>query len=252
MQNVAIQRQFVDLPDGSRLFHGDAIDMLESLEPCSVDMIATDPPYSSGGTTSATRSQDPSQKYQSGDAKTRHRSFDGDMRDQRSFVFWSTIWMRKAYAAVKVGGVAAVFTDWRQLPATTDAFQAAGFVWRGTAVWQKVGPRPQKGKFANACEYVVWGSKGAMDSSTKATYPGAWTMPSPRTRFHIAQKPIELMEGLLQIAPRGGIVVDPFMGSGTTGIAAVRQGLRFIGSESDEEFFAKATERIALELEGRP
>lgn len=236
--------RIVDLHNRGSVYNADAMDMIDSLDSESIQMLITDPPYSSGGTTAASRTVDPVKKYQSSDAKVQHRTFEGDMRDQRSFTFWSSVWMRKAYRVLEAGGIAAVFTDWRQLPATTDAFQAAGFVWRGTAVWQKVAPRPQAGRFTNACEYLIWGSKGPLQSKGRPVIPGAWTIPSPRERFHVAQKPLELMREILKIASVGSTVLDPFMGSGTTGVAAMESGLRFIGSEIDPVFFDKATARI--------
>ena len=62
---------------------------------------------------------------------------------------------------VTAGGAGAVFTDWRQLPATSEALQVAGWIWRGVAVWDKTeGVRPQKGRFRNQCEYIAWGTNG--------------------------------------------------------------------------------------------
>lgn len=58
-----------------------------------------------------------------------------------------------------------MFIDWRQLPAATDALQWAGWIWRGTAVWDKGNSRPQKGRFRQQAEYIVWGSNGDMPIS---------------------------------------------------------------------------------------
>ena len=58
-----------------------------------------------------------------------------------------------------------MFIDWRQLPAATDALQWAGWIWQGTAVWDKGNSRPQKGRFRQQAEYIVWGSNGDMPIS---------------------------------------------------------------------------------------
>lgn len=57
-------------------------------------------------------------------------------------------------------------------------------------------------------------------------------------------KPTPLLEELVEAAPPGGLVMDPFMGSGTTGVAAVRKGRRFVGIELDPHYFEIAKERI--------
>lgn len=62
-------------------------------------------------------------------------------------------------------------------------------------------------------------------------------------RVHPTQKPIELMSWCLQFA-KGSVIIDPYMGSGTTGVAAVKAGKRFIGMELDEDYFAAACKRI--------
>jgi DNA modification methylase len=66
--------------------------------------------------------------------------------------------------------------------------------------------------------------------------------------FHPTQKPPTLMQWCLQWLPEGCTVIDPFMGSGTTGIACVRSGRRFVGIEKDPAHYATAVERITNEL----
>lgn len=71
--------------------------------------------------------------------------------------------------------------------------------------------------------------------------------------FHCTLKPIALMEYLItMITPKGGIVLDPFMGSGSTGVAAKRLGYNFIGIEKEEEYFKISEARIAATQEGMP
>ena len=63
--------------------------------------------------------------------------FDGDAKDQRSWTRWAAEWLYEARKASKPGAPVCMFIDWRQLPAATDALQWAGWIWRGTAVWDK-------------------------------------------------------------------------------------------------------------------
>lgn len=69
--------------------------------------------------------------------------------------------------------------------------------------------------------------------------------PATVDRAHITEKPVDLLEVAVQVAPPGGLVLDPFAGSGTTGMAAVQQGRRFVGFEMVPAIAASARERIA-------
>jgi site-specific DNA-methyltransferase (adenine-specific) len=170
-----------------------------------------------------------------------------------------------------------MFTDWRQLPTTTDALQCGGWVWRGLGVWDKTeSARPNMGGLANQCEYIAWGTAGPRwdvetvnpvcpdgvihareldedpELAALAELPGLFRRATVRNRSHIAEKPIEVMRWLCQLAPSGGVVVDPFMGSGTTLRAAVDMGRRAIGIEMDEpycELAAKRLDQHALEFD---
>lgn len=145
------------------LLKGDALSLLPTLEAGSFDALITHPPYASGGVNAAARQKPPSAKYPQGGRPVLHADFLGDERDQRSHLQWMTMWLSECARVLKDGAPVCVFTDWRQLPLTTDALQCAGFTWRGVTVWDKAeGVRPQRGRFRNQAEYIVWGSKGAM------------------------------------------------------------------------------------------
>ncbi|WP_405799299.1 DNA-methyltransferase [Streptomyces sp. NBC_01506] len=220
------------------LHHGDALTILPNLTG-PVDAVICDPPYNSGGRTMTERTtRTARQKYLSDDGRNHGHDLGdvtGDNRDQRSYTAWLALILAESYRLVRPGGAALVFTDWRQLPATTDALQAAGFTWRGIAVWHKPIARPQPGKPKQDCEFIVWGSVGAMIPGNEPVYlPGHFTGSQPRgdARLHITQKPLDVMRQLVRIVPPGGTVLDPFAGSGTTGAAALAEGRAFIGIEA--------------------
>lgn len=233
----------------SRLYVGDALTTLRELPSGSVDAVIADPPYCSGGTTAVDRTnQTARRKYVSTDATHTLADFDGDQRDQRSYTYWSTLWLTECLRLTKPRGVCMVFTDWRQLPATTDALQAAGWVWRGLVVWHKPGARPHRGRFTNAAEYLVWGSNGHLGAQPLGScLPGIYSIPAPhgKDRVHITQKPLLLLRQLVGITASGATILDPFMGSGTTGVAAVLEGRHFIGIEKSLGIAEEAGGRIA-------
>lgn len=61
---------------------------------------------------------------------------------------------------------------------------------------------------------------------------------------HMTQKPVTLLERLLEVSPEGCLCLDPFMGSGSTGVAALQSGRRFVGIEATPEYFDIACRRI--------
>lgn len=229
------------------LYLGESLEVLQSLEPGSVDAVITDPPYSSGGFTRGDRVQDVKTKCLQSDSgnQSRLQGFTGDTRDQRGFHFWSALWSAAAMRATKPGGPACFFTDWRQLPVSTDYMQAGGWIWRGVVPWAKPAYRPQMGRFGAQCEYVVWGSNGPMPTDRGVgCLPGFFDAMAPQQREHVTQKPVPMMAEIVAIAPPGALVLDCFMGSGSTGVAAIQTGRRFIGIEGAREHFDNACRRI--------
>ncbi|WP_018658501.1 DNA-methyltransferase [Actinomadura flavalba] len=231
------------------IHHGDALAVLPTLPDGSVDLILTDPPYNSGGRTATARRGDSARgKYVSGDAAHDLADFAGDNRDQRSFGYWLTLVLSESLRAATPGASALVFTDWRQLPATSDALQAAGWTWRGIIPWRKRISRPCRNGFKSECEYVLWASNGPPLRHVEPIYlPGLveGSQPRGRERRHITQKPTDVLRQLVQVCPVGGMVLDPFAGAASTGVAALAEGRRFVGIEVTEHYATIGAERLA-------
>lgn len=232
---------------GWALHYGDCLAWLRTLPSDSADALITDPPYSSGGAFRGDRMADTDNKYTGTQWQGRLPSFDGDTRDQRSFAYWETLVLGECLRIVRPGGVCAVFTDWRQLPSTTDAVQAGGWMWRGIAVWDKSeGTRPQLGRFRAQAEYVVWGSRGPLALDREApVLPGVLrAVVRKDDKYHQTGKPTDVMRWLARYCVRGGVILDPFAGSGTTGVAALLEGYSFLGCEKSPEYFDIAKRRL--------
>ena len=198
------------------IIHGDSLTVLESFPPGTFDAVITDPPYASGGRTQAEKSKATAKKYSS------------------------------------MGGNAppvCMFIDWRQLPCASDALQWAGWIWRGIAVWDKGNSRPQKGRFRQQAEYIVWGSNGDMPVSRPVPcLPGVFKYGNPQNRIHLTEKPLQLMQDLVKITEPGGHILDPFAGSGTTVLAAVKEGYDATGIEVTDVYADLARKRLESEL----
>lgn len=230
------------------LYHGDAMDIMPQLPTGIADAAITDPPYCSGGQTVSGRSLDPSKKYCQGGRTLGRPSFDGDVRDQRGFAFWVTMWLRELRSIVKPAGYCLTFTDWRQLPIMADALQAAGFTYRGIIAWNKgrSARAPHKGYFRHQCEYITWGTNGKCEKAKHAgPYDGCITQPVlQKDKHHMTGKPTPLMRQLIEAVEPNGLIIDPFAGSSTTGVAALQTGRRAILIEQSEEYCEISAKRL--------
>ncbi len=228
------------------LIHGEALDVLQGLPDGLADGLIADPPYSSGGMMRSDRAAPPADKYSPTIA---YPAFSGDNRDARSWAFWCVLWLTECLRIVKPGGYLLMFSDWRQLPMATDVFQSAsGAVWRGIISWDK-GPTaraPHTGYARHQCEYIIWGSVGQLEAADgRGPFPGSYTIPvDPREKEHLAGKPVELMRKLARMIPEGGLILDPFAGSGTAGVGALLEGRRYLGVEREAHYVEISRPRL--------
>lgn len=233
--------------DGITIYHGDCREILPTLE--RVDAVVTDPPYSSGGAMRSDRNQKVSAKYQISSSQGSYGEFSGDNKDQRAYTSWVADWLTTCRHNVSAGSQCFVFTDWRQLPATSDGIQWAGWVWRGLITWHKPSGRRLQNRFASDAEYVLWGSVGALDfdlnGSAGPSSVYSENAPHSSAREHIAEKPSGLLKHLISITGEKSTILDPFMGSGTTLVAAKELGRKAIGIELEERYCEIAAKRLA-------
>lgn len=240
--------------DGITIYCGDCRDILPELEPGSVDLLLTDPPYSSGGMYRSDRIVSTDKKYQiSHETNRSYATFSGDNRDQRTFEKWCAWWMGDAQRIVREGGIVGCFIDWRNLASVIDSIQIGGWVYRGLTPWHKGDDqRPYKGWFRRNVEYIVWGSNGPLDAG-----PGAdgdchdgivYCRINGIEKYHQTGKPVELFTQLIGLRADWQTVVDPFMGSGTTLRAAKDLGRKAIGIEIEERYCEIAVKRLAQQV----
>jgi len=238
--------------DGVTLYQGDALAILRDLPGACADAVIADPPYSSGGLFRGDRTtRDTATKYVHTGAALAGPAFTGDNRDQRSYLAWCSLWLAECLRVAKPGALLVVFTDWRQLPITTDAVQAGGWIWRGIIPWTKPTHRcrPVKGGFWQQAEYGVWASAGPLrkEPDYAPCLVGHVNAASPAAadRIHITEKPREVFDLCAQAAPPGGTILDPFVGGGGMLVAARRAGRSAIGIELSPDYCAAAVEHLA-------
>ena len=222
-----------------------ALPFLSSLNAASVDLVLTDPPYlisrKSGFSHVVKGEKRLGVSMDFGDWDT-EAAF--DMNDLAEAV-------GEMARVLRPGGTAIVFFDLWKMQSLMEILTKAGFHKLRMIEWVKTNPVPLNSQVAylsNAREMAICAEKkgggGIFDSSYD---DGMYFQPicSDCGRFHKTQKPVSLMRQLIAKHSRpGDLVVDPFSGSGTTGVAALIEGRRFAGCEPDPKFFPPARDRI--------
>lgn len=227
--------------------------MVPLLDEQSVDLVFADPPYSSGGVMRSDRNLAPSAKYRLTSAIKTNPDFSGDNRDQRSFALWCSDWMAQALRVARGGAGLMCFIDWRNLPSVIDAVQVGGWVYRSLIPWDKTeAARPQKGWFSAQCEYIVAATRGAITQGPDA--PGIcqhgfirWNT-AGKKKQHITEKPLQLYREVLRTRDDWQMILDPFLGSGTSLQAVKNLDRRGIGIEVEEKYCEIAAERLRQEV----
>ena len=154
------------------------------------------------------------------------------------------------YRVLKPGGTCIVFFDLWKITPLKDQLENAKFKQIRFIEWLKTNPQPINSKvnyLTNCREIALLGikkSKPTFNSSyDKAVYE--YPIQGGKDRFHPTQKNTKMFEELIEKhSNEGDVVLDPFLGSGTTAVAASATGREFIGCELDEEYYKKAVERI--------
>lgn len=212
------------------LYHGDAKNILPHLDP--VGCLVTDPPYMlmSGGKTG----------YMA-------NSFDGYQNTGELVpcaITWPEI-MQLVRGALKNQAHAYVMSDDRNLEFAIPAAAAVGLKRHRVLVWKKNNGTPSRWYHKN-CEFTLFLRSGpAFTINTPGTMQGQ-DYPRGSETEHPTEKPVGLMRSYIENSSKeGDVVLDPFMGSGTTAIAALRSGRRFVGCEISEKFFDLACRRVS-------
>ena len=207
------------------IYHGDCRDVLPTLEPGSIDLVLTDPPYNAiNRTTGGLRLID------KGGA-------DAHPVDVAAV---ATQLIRVTAGSIYVWCSDEQYTDW------TMAFKDAGLTTRICA-WWKSDPSPMNGEhlWLSALELCVFARKSGAPFNLHCEHP-VWKGPVARDIDHPTPKPEWLMRRLILASSQpGGVVLDAYMGSGTTLRAAKDLGRRAIGIELEERYCEVIAKRLA-------
>lgn len=228
-----------------RILQGDCIELMRELPECSIDAIATDPPYCSGSVSESSRSAAKGQGLRSENI-SRFGWFKGDNMGTAGLAFLMRAVAFEAVRLLKPSGSMLVFCDWRMLPNLCPAIESAGLRFQNLIVWDK-GSMGLGAGFRAQHELVLHFTNGQPKYHDRST---ANVIRAKRVtsgdREHQTQKPVDLMAQLIRVTcPKGGVVLDPFCGSGSTGVAAAAEGRQFVGIDRDAGYCEIAKARIA-------
>ena len=165
-------------------------------------------------------------------------------------------WIKIVEPLLLKGGNILIFNDWKNMSYITKALEDNGFEIKDLIRWEKTNPMPRNidRRFVTDYEVAVWavkkGSKWTFNRINE-TYErpeikcGITPRGEKKFGIHPTQKPIAVMEWLIQrLTNESDIVLDPFMGSGSTGVACINTNRKFIGMELDQKYFDIASKRI--------
>jgi len=200
------------------LYHGDCLEIFPNLD--KVDAVVTDPPYGIGYKASV-----PSNANTVGNVNLGAIAGDDKLFDPSPWIRWPCILWGANHFAQRV-------PHGRWL------------------AWNKLGGKQPWDQFSDV--EFAWQNKRAADKIFSHLWKGMCQKGRGEKRSHPTQKPVALLEWCLTFVPEAETILDPFMGSGTTGVACANLGRKFIGIEIERKYFDIACERIeAAYAQGR-
>jgi modification methylase len=235
------------------IIKGDCMEAMARLPPECVDLVFADPPYNLQLESTLSR---PDQSL-----------VDGVDDDWDNF---TRAWLTAVRRVMKQDATIFVIGSYHNIFRAGSILQDQGFWILNDIIWRKANPMPNfRGRrFTNAHETLIWAAKSAGAKNYRFNYEllkagnedcqvrSDWFLPictgaerlkdSSGRKVHPTQKPEALLSRILLAASnKGDVVLDPFLGSGTTGAVAKRLGRSFVGIERDASFVRAARARIA-------
>ena len=208
------------------LWHGDCLELMKNIPDGSVDLVLTDPPYGID--------------FQSNFRKNKFNKIENDIAVNAEF-------LDECKRVLKDTGAFYCFTRWDVYPSWIEQIRKR-FKVKNCIVWFKRGGGLgdlKKGYIYNH-EFIIYcAEKNHRLNGKRRNDVFEFAKDAPSTYVHPTQKPISLLKEIIERSSNdGGVVLDCFMGSGSTGVACVNTNRNFIGIELDEGYFNIAKKRI--------
>lgn len=234
------------------LLKGDCLELMKDIPDKSVDLVVTDPPYRVTSRGSAGNSGGMFQK----DINKKGQVFAHNNIDCSEYA-------PELYRVLKDGShcyvmtnhinlihMLNIFTDLRTDEEKEKGVKPYGFHFIKSLVWDK-GNKIMGQYYMSQFEYILFFRKGKGVKINNCGTSDILSVPNVKMKgedgknLHDTEKPVDLMKILIENSSnKNDVVLDPFMGSGSTGVACVNTNRNFIGIELDEEYFNIAKKRI--------
>ena len=222
-----------------KLINDDAIKVLKDIEDESVDLIVTDPPYKTTSRGNAGNSGGMLQKQ----INKRGQVFNFNNVRISDYA-------NEFYRILKEQTHCYVMTNHKNLIEMLNEFTKVGFVFTKSLIWEK-GNKIMGQYYMSQFEYVLFFRKGKAKKINHCGTSDILSVPNVKQKdvnnknLHDTEKPVELMSILIRNSSKEkDIVLDPFMGIGSTGVACKNLNRNFVGIELDEEYFRIAENRV--------
>ena len=230
---------------GYHIYNKDCLDVLKNIPDNSIDLVVTDCPYKivSGGCTNVPRKDEPSGIFNRRSAFTQQNAKSGKLFDFNDIEFKD--WLPDVYRILKPNTHCYIMINSRNLKELQQECENVGFKFQQLIVWDKGNVTPNR-YYLNSCEFILMLRKGkAKNINNMGTKNILKISNIIGNKTHPTEKPVELMEVLVNNSSQENeLVIDPFMGVGSTGLACIKNNRNFIGIEIDENYFNIAKSRL--------
>ncbi|GAB5060384.1 DNA-methyltransferase [Heyndrickxia oleronia] len=232
-----------------KLYNDDCLDTMKKLPTNSIDLILTDPPYNIGVFM---------KNRQANLNRMRSNFFVGAGWDNEEYNEWMknmSLFLKESHRVLKKKGALIMFMSILKVESIVTVAEAVGFYYKTTGIWHKTNPMPRNMNlhFVNSNESWIYfindGKTGVFNNDGKLELDFIQTsVTSAREKKygkHPTQKPVQLMDHFVELLSNpGDTILDPFMGSGSTGVSSVKSDRKFIGIEISEDYYNLSRERI--------
>ena len=221
------------------LLNDDCLTILKDISTNSIDLVITDPPYKLNKTTGSMTSSSKSDRWQ-GNLRA------GDKTANITNVIQFSEWLLEVYRVLKENSHCYVWVNDKNLVDLCNEAEKVGFRLHNILVWKKNNCTPNRWYMKN-CEFIIFLHKGKSFPIKNLGDAQLFECDNinGKDKLHPTQKPITYLERLiLNSSNELDTVLDPFMGSGSTGVECINTNRKFIGMELDNTYYEIAKNRI--------
>lgn len=225
------------------LINDDCLKALKNIEDNSIDLIVTDPPYkiiSGGRKVNGDTSTQPSGMFTKLSEENNVKS--GKLFKHNDIKFKD--WMPEMFRVLREQTHAYFMVNDRNLNDLINEGEKAGFKLQNILIWKKNNSTPNR-YYMKCSEFIVMFRKGKAKNIKNMGSKTVLEVDNVRNKTHPTEKPVELLEILISNSSNeNDVVLEPFLGTGSCGVACKNLNRKFIGIEIDKEYFEIAEKRI--------